>query len=389
MKRFAARARGRRLRTRLQWAHDEVVLPEGPHKNKHFREHFQPYTGAMLRLMDHSPLRNFRFSGCVQSGKSFLGVICVLWHLFERGEDVGYAVPELDQSGSDKWQKEFLPVIQASPRLRRLLPDTGSGSQGGTPKSITFKNGATLRFISGTGGDHHRSNFTVPVVFMTEVDRYDKSGQSSRETSPPNQIINRTASFKGRAFTYEECTVTELDGRIWLELQESTNHKPYVKCCHCGLHVSPTREDFHGVDDAKTLDEAEANGCFRCSLCGEAWTDKQRWDMLAEMILVGEGQKLTIGSDGEGLLEGKLKATDRLGFSWNAYFNRFWSTKEIAKDEWNALYSRNPEDKDLERRQHAWTLPAEPSIFTLTPITLRDIVDRCSKADTLEKLPLG
>lgn len=378
-RRFAATARGRRLRSRLEFAERCIVLPnEGPFKNQNWRPHFQPYTAAVLSLMDRLAYRKYRFTGCVQSGKSFVGVICVLWHLFERGENVGYAVPDLDQSARDKWHQEFLPVILASPELRKHLPESGEGSQGGTPSLIKFKNGASLRFISGTGKDHHRSNFTVDVVFKTEVDRYDTAGDVSRETSPPEQIENRIEAAGDSGFSYEECTVTEESGRIWTELVASTNHRLCVECVHCGAVVCPGREDLHGVEDASDVDDAGTRGEFRCSACQKPWTEGDRVKMLQNLIPVGEGQTATIGGDGAALVEGELKPTDRLGVSWNEFHNAFHTTSKIARDEFNALFSLQSEEMDLKRRQHAWTLPSEPETFAVTAITVRDILERGS-----------
>ncbi|MEM8496363.1 MAG: phage terminase large subunit family protein, partial [Planctomycetota bacterium] len=394
-RRFAAAARGRRLRSRLEFAQHCIVLPnEGPYKNQNWRPHFQPYTAAVLNLMDQLAYRKYRFTGCVQSGKSFVGVICVLWHLFERGENVGYAVPDLDQSARDKWHQEFLPVILASPELRRHLPDSGEGSQGGTPSLIKFKNGATLRFISGTGKDHHRSNFTVDVVFKTEVDRYDTAGDVSRETSPPEQIENRIEAAGDNGFSYEECTVTEKSGRIWTELLESTNHRLCVECVHCGDVVCPGREDLHGVEAAEDVIHAGEHGCFRCPSCHEAWTEEQRGVMVQNLIPVGEGQTARIGGDGCALVEGELKPTDRLGFSWNEFHNAFHTTSKIARDEYNALYSKHPTELELKRRQHAWTLPSEPDEFNVTQLTIRDIIGRaypagCDANDWRRTIPLG
>lgn len=378
---FARAARGRRIRSRLQFARDCIVLPEGPFKDEHWRPEYQPFCASALQLMDDCGKRKFRFTGCVQSGKSFIGVIVVLWHLLERGEDVGYAVPDLDQSARDKWHKEFLPVIEASPVLRRLLPESGEGSQGGTPTMIKFGNSATLRFISGTGSDKNRSNFTVHVVFKTEVDRYDTAGEVSRETSPPEQIENRTEAYGDLGWSYEECTVTDEQGRIWTELQESTNHKFHVRCVHCQGAVCPGREDLHGVEDCQDVEEAEAKGRFHCPACDSPWSERERRSMLSDLLPVGEGQSPAIGTDGAALIEGDLRPTKKCGFSWNAFHNQFWSTAKIAADEWTALYSRNPTDMDLKRRQHAWTLPSEADVFVVTPLSVRDIIDRSAPRD--------
>jgi hypothetical protein len=391
MERFASQARGRRMLTSVEWAERNLVLPEGPFVNQHWRPSMQPYTAAALELMDRAPLRWFRFSGCVQSGKSLLGLIRCIWHLAERGEDVGYAVPDIDQSGRDKWQKEFLPVFEASPALRVLLPLRGEGSKGGTPTSIRLRNGANLRFISGTGGDHHRSNFTLPVTFCTEVDRYDTAGNVSRETSPPEQIINRTLAYGMNGWTYEECTVTDETGRIWVQYQESTRHKFYVPCVHCREAVCPDRGDLVGYDDAPDIVAAGLAGHFRCPKCEAPYTEDERQSMLLRMFPAAEGELIHYDATGVPVISGAAPVSNRIGFIWNAFHNAFWTTEQIARDEWSALYSAKPTEMDLQRRQHAWTIPAEPSVFTLTPLTIQSIVDRVKTLDksVLTTMPLG
>ena len=377
-----------KLRSRIEFAKQEIIIPEGPFEGKRWRPGFQPYTAKALALMDESDLRNYRFTGSVQSGKSFLGLINVLWHLFERCEDVGYAVPDLDQSARDKWKLEFVPTIEASPNLREMRPQVGEGSQGGTPSLIRFANGATLRFIPGSGKDHHRSNYTLNVVFQTEVDRYDEAIGQSRETSPPEQIINRTKAYGNQAWTYEECTVTTEEGRIWSQLQASTNHKFWVRCPHCNATTVPGRENLKGVEDAASLGEATEAGGFYCLDCGEQWSESDRLRMLDEMILVADGQ--TVEHDGKNfIVSGEAKDTNRLGFSWNDFHNKLETTKRIVVDEYNAIHSPTPDASELKRRQHAWTTPAEPRIYSLSQLTAKDIRERGKGISFFESLRLG
>ena len=386
MKRFAAQARGRRLRSRIDFAQEFIVIPEGPYEGEHWRPHFQPYTYHALRLMDTCGLRKFRFTGCVQSGKTFLVVINTLYHLFERRESVIYGVPDVAETGADKWREELKPVIDAHPALAAMLPSKGRGSKGGTATALKFKNGATLRFMGGSGGDHRRSHFTAPVVVKTEVDRYDQASEASRESPPVEQMEARTEAFKrlGRDYSYEECTVTTEQGRIWTELERSTMHRLYVRCVDCRKCVYPTREDLIGVEDATDVDQAADEGAFKCPECGVLWSDSDRLRMVTVegLIPVAKGQKVKIGSDGSAVIEGELPKTDRLGFSWHTFHNLFHSMRDICRDEWNALYSKNPDEAELKRRQFAWTIPAEPTEFDLTPLTIADVVNR--KVDGLQ-----
>jgi hypothetical protein len=118
--------------------------------------------------------------------------------------------------------KDILPVIRAS-RYADQLPDSGRGSRSDEIKdSVTFKNGATLKVMSGGGGDAKRSGYTARVVAMTEVDKMDRAGEASRETSKIGQLEARTDAFADDAITYMECTVSYEEGRIWQEYIHGT-----------------------------------------------------------------------------------------------------------------------------------------------------------------------
>jgi len=361
LKRFSSLARGQRIRSRVTFARECIVLSEGPHEGEHWRPHFQPYSYHLLNLMDSSGYRKFRFTGCVQSGKTLVGVINVLWHLLERRETLVFGVPEMG-TAEDKWMEELLPIIQASQELRQYLPLHGRASDGGFNQRIQFRNGASLRFMSSTGKDHRRSHFTAPVFFGTEVDRYDTAAEISRESSPIEQMNARTEAFGDRAFSYEECTVTTEDGRIWSEYLRGTQTQLHVTCPHCSNVVLPDREHLVGVDDAADIEVAATEGAFCCPHCGVVWSDEDRRSTLHVDRLIPRNCN-----------EGK---TDTLSFRWTAFHNKFWTTKKIATDEWQALFSPDPDEADLKRRQFVWTLPAEPDEFSIVPLTINDVYTR-------------
>ena len=108
-------------------------------------------------------------TGPTQSGKTLACfVIPLLYHLFEIRETVICGLPDIDMA-MDKWSVDILPVIEQS-QYRELLPTKGSGSRGGRVESIPFRNGATLKFMSGGGGDKSRAGFTSRVMVITETD---------------------------------------------------------------------------------------------------------------------------------------------------------------------------------------------------------------------------
>ena len=89
-------------------------------------------------------------------------------------------------------------------------------------ESIQFRNGATLKFMSGGGGDKSRAGFTSRVVVVTETDGLDLAGTKSRESVKITQLEARTRAYGSRKRIYLECTVSTEDGRTW---REAANQK--------------------------------------------------------------------------------------------------------------------------------------------------------------------
>ncbi len=154
-------------------------------------------------------------AGCVQSGKSTIGsILPTLYYLFEWGEDTIFGAPtmKIDQ---DKWKKELRPAIMAS-RYANLLPIEGAGSEGGFAEEIQFLHGASLRFASAGGGDENRSGYPARCVVITEADKMDEAGRSSRETDPLRQLEGRSKSWlEAERRFHTECTVSIATGHIW------------------------------------------------------------------------------------------------------------------------------------------------------------------------------
>lgn len=371
-------ARGRRLRSRVEFAEQAIIIPEGPHEDEGWRREFQPYAYLVLHLMDTLGFRRFRITGCVQSGKTMTAVVIVaLWHLFERKESVVLGVPQME-TAEQKWDLEFKPVMVKNPWLYNFFPRKGGGSRGGFAELIKFTNGASLIFMAGGGGDARRSNVTAPVSIKTEVDRYDKPTESSRETSAPEQMSARTEAFDDLAYDYEECTVTTEDGRIWTEVQKGTNTQLYKQCVHCREPVLPDRCDLRGIEDAPDVIAAGETGQFHCPKCERPWTESERRQMVRwdRMIPVHRGQQIKLRGDGYALVEGELPRVESLSIHWNAFDNLFWKTRSIAKKEWLALFDSDSDNLEIKREQFAWARPRAKKEFDLVPLTIAEVYGR-------------
>jgi hypothetical protein len=382
---FKAASRARRLRSLRQFAEDEIIVPSGPLAGTRFRCRTQPALGVWFDLIQSGNWRNFCISGPVQDGKSFGGyVIPALYHLFEIGETAVLAAPDGDMV-ADKWKVDLLPVIQQT-RYAELLPKSGKGSRGGDAGTIQFTNGQVLKFMTGGGGDEERSGFTTRVVFVTEADKLDEIGGTSREGKKIDQITARTAVYDDRARCYYECTVSIEEGFIWQQYQQGTATVLHCPCPHCGRFVPLEREDLHGWQEAESAGEAEDAAFYACRACGEAVTETERADMNRAAVPVHRGQ--AFNADNE--LVGDPPRTDTLGFRWSAGNSLFKSAATIGREEWKASRAVDAEAAETKMRQFTWTLPAVAAQLDVVPLKVETLLQR-TRADwprgVLRELP--
>jgi hypothetical protein len=362
------------------FAEQSIIIPEGQYRGQRFRVHRQPFAGLLLDEMGSGRWQKMAITGCVQSGKTFTSlVIPLLYHLFEVREDVIVGVPKMEMA-FDKWRKEFLPTILASPDFAKQLPDAGQGSKGGKFDSMRFKNGTWLKFMTGGGGDEMRSGYTTRVVVITEVDKMDEANEQSRETDPISQIEARTESYGDRAVSYKECTVSIEQGRIWQDYRNGSAARIVCQCPDCKAWITPEREHFLGISQAANAVQAGRLGYFACPACGVRITDDARRRMNQEARLIHRGQAI----DDDGHIVGELPETDTLGFRWSAFNNLFWSSSHIAKQEWLSQHREDKEAGEREARQFRWVIPIAEFDGDAINVQVEDVVRR-----TVDNFPRG
>jgi phage terminase large subunit GpA-like protein len=370
---FLSRSRARTVRSMREFAESEVVIPDGPFQGRRFKCDRQPYTTLWFDAVDSGNWNRCVATGPTQSGKSLACfVIPLIYHLFEIGETVICGLPDMDMA-VDKWREDILPVIEQS-RYRNMMPIRGGGSRGGRVESIPFRNGATLKFMSGGGGDKSRAGFTSRVVVITETDGMDKPGATSRESDKITQLEARTRAYGSRKRIYMECTLSTEQGRTWQEYIAGTRSKIVLPCPHCGHYVLPERQHFTGWHEASSQAEARGFGKFGCPDCGEIWTPEQRTEANRHIRLVHQGQEVDDG----GNVPGDAVATDTLGFRWSAIHNLFLTPADLAADEWRAARSADEDNAEREMRQFVWCLPVAPSKQDETTLHAEEIMLRQS-----------
>lgn len=357
-----------------QWAEDTIIIPDGPFKGEPFRVETQPFSGLYLDAVDSRKWPRVAAVGPQQTGKSLLCyVLPVLYHLFGLNETVVAGVPTL-LLANDKWEKDFRPTIDASPELAALLPIRGPGSRGGTVREgVTFRNGATLKFMGGGGSDKTRSSYTTRVFACTEVDGLDEVGEKSREASKVRQMEGRTRAFSTfDKLVYLECTASIEEGCIWQEYLGGTQSRIMLPCPHCGAWVLPEREHLAGWQEAASDLEALECGRFVCPACDLAWSEAERYAANLQGRLIHRGQEITPG----GQIVGEEPRTTTLGFRWSAVHNMLVSAGDCAKQEWDAARATDRDAAEREMLQWVWSLPAASPTVDLTPLDPAEVSRR-------------
>lgn len=347
------------------WVESEIFVPSGPAgKGSRYRHAVHPVSSHWFRAISSRKWSRYAITGPQQNGKSLMGyVLPALYHVFVQKECVLVGVPDMKMA-RDKWMRDFRPVIVAS-SYRDELPSTGEGSKGGPVRSVIFRSGGELCFMSAGGGDKNRAGATSRVLAATEVDGYDTAGEESREADPLSQMEGRLNAFGlFSSITYMECTVSIEAGRIWREVHQGTGSMLYRRCPYCEEFVSPDREHLRGWSAAENEREAGELAHFVCPLCEHPWTEEDRRETWAETVLVHRGQTIDAG----GTVHGPEPETYTFGLRWSAIDHPFKTVAELGIREWLGRNSKDRQGAEKALRQWYWALPWIPDDITLTPL---------------------
>jgi phage terminase large subunit GpA-like protein len=343
-----------KIRRFREFVEQEIVIPSGEFAGQRYRISRQPFSGLLFDAYDSTEYNMFVATGMRQSGKTLnTSTIPAIYHLFELGENVIYGIPDMEMVG-DKWREDLMPAIMAT-RYRDLLPKKGGGSKGGRVRSIKFRNGATLRFMTAGGSDKSRVGFTSRVVIITETDGWAKSSETSVEADKITQILHCTDSYGDRRRIYMECTVTVKEGRTWKEIKAGTDSRIAIECPHCLEHVSPEREHLIGWQEAEDPISASEKSAFVCPACGAIWSEEDRIAANRKAVRVDRGQTAEKG----GIVTGDPPRTRTLGFRWNPTNNILRHVGEFGQAEWNGSHNADEDNAERELCQFLWAIPFE------------------------------
>lgn len=343
----------RRPRSHLQFAREELYLATGPLAGRLYDPKYMPFHALIFSYIFDDPWwRECWGFGGVQAGKTLAFLVePAQYHLFERMEDVILFGPT-DKIAHAVWVDKILPSVEANSKFKELLPTTGKGSRGGMVDQIRFKHGPTIRFEGMGGGDKSGISHTAPCVLITEADRFDRAGESDRDTDPVRKARARTQAFPiWRRRLYADCTVTTEDGAVWVNgYINGSGHEPTARCPGCGEHIRPNRESLEWDEDAKDAVTLAESAGYRCP-CGALWGEKEREIAINQALLVAKWEHVE-----DGKIIGGSPKTRVAGVRWSYLHAPAREMGEIANDE-----QKNRDNPSVEGEkelcQHAHGIP--------------------------------
>jgi phage terminase large subunit GpA-like protein len=296
-------------------------------------------------------------------------VIPLLWYLFEREEHVLVAAPT-EEILRDKWLVDIRPAIESS-RFSRLLPSRGAGSKKGFGSLIQFRNGATLKFMTGGGGDKSKAAYSAPVLFLTETDGMDTVSATSREADSIEQLEARLRAYGEDAITIAECTFSTIEGRTWQEIINGTDSAIMWPCPHCREYIRLQRENLKGWEEAETEEEAE-QALWECPNCENTIEEGERLEALKSSVLIHKGQTVDV----DGVVSGETPTGGTLGLRWGAADNTFVPAGMLGRDEWKAARAVDRDSAEKKMCQFVFGLPHEPDAEEIVGLRKDDIRKR-------------
>lgn len=349
-------------RTFAEWLEQVLYIPSGLHAGERFTFDTQPVTRLWADCIDSGLWTEYVHTGPSQYGKSLLGYVAPLvYSLAELREHCVMGVPMADMAAA-KWERDILPVLQASPELRSLIPTTGSGSAGGKIRDmVTLGNGVILKIMSAGGDDVNKAAFTSRIVAITEAARFSEGASSSVESNPYSQLQARQRSYPtALRRTYLEGTLTVEEELPWSLRENSTKSQILSPCPHCHAAILPTREHLKGWQEARSDKEARDKAYFVCPECEHKITERDRVASVRNCRIVHDGQTMTR----KGKVTGKMPESLRLWFHVTGWHNLLLSPGDLAIDEWNAaqIPEDSPRKAEEEKKlcQFVWSKPYIP-----------------------------
>lgn len=257
--------------------------------------------------------------------------------------------PTIDDA-KDWMADKFMPMVQSSESLRKLIPDVMKRTPGQTGQVKHFP-GGRLKAVGANSPSSLRGR-SFRIVIQDDLDGFKDNVEGD-----PSDLADRRAANQPRALRMKFSTPTlKGSSRIWKWLEQSTFDQLLCPCPHCGQKQTLEWEQMTWAEGKPETAR------YKCRSCGALWDDQERYTAVME------------GARGE--MWTSRNPTSRIkGMHMNGLYRLMGEKNSLAGflEEWvrDYLQARARGEKSYQVWVNTFlALPYEPANSTIEPIPL-------------------
>lgn len=249
-----------------KWADEHRFLPTSTSAHHgQWKTDRVPYMKFIMDCITNPRVEQVTLMMCSQVGKTELLLNIMGYYIDNDPCPMMFLMPtkELVEQFS---KRAFANMIRSSNCFKNKIQiDKKSSSN-----NVDFKEfpGGLILFV-GSQKSNALASAPIRIVLADEIDRFAR--EADKEGNPINLAKKRTANFTNKKWILCSTPTEDETSQIKKEYKNSSAHKYYVPCIHCG------HKQYLKWDNVKWSNNDSRTARYMCEECGVLWDDRDRW----------------------------------------------------------------------------------------------------------------
>ena len=258
-----------------EFAEKHLVNPEGRLRGRPLVLNAQQR--GVVEAFDEPGIEFVALRSSAQAGKTVTLISLIAFHIAQDPATILMVLPAAVPMARDFSRERLDPLIQASPRLARIVYHRRSKSGSNSVTAKTFPGGSLS--LGGATSAAQLASRAVRVLLLDEVSKYESEIRG--EGDPVSLAIRRMATFVGRRRALLASTPSSPEhgdvrkDRISEWYERGDRRQWIVPCMHCQATARITWDDedaFHVTYEPGKPETA----AVVCHQCGSVWSETER-----------------------------------------------------------------------------------------------------------------
>ena len=250
----------------VPWAESNIVLPQDTAYPGPLRLH--SYQREILEAFQDPSVLSIAMMLSSQIGKSTIGLIMLAYTILRHPRPIMLVQPtanDIKKFLHDKFEK----LVDSTPELREAVASKRGSDGVYNQINIDYRGGHITLAHSGSASSLRSS--TDALVIADEVDLYPTSVDSSDPLDPLRQ---RAVTFgRDAKLVIISTPTTQGESVIEREFEQGDRRRFWVPCGKCSHEQTL---EWESVELTTVAGRRKPLAEYKCSGCGEGWTDEER-----------------------------------------------------------------------------------------------------------------